>query len=65
MTFQKGHTAWNKGNKRTVKAKNEPELFENNAPLDSEPIRVPVELSAEPNEARRKGFFSRLFSWFK
>ncbi len=65
MTFQKGNIPWNKG---TKKAEEKSELFENNAPIDVDldnPSQQPIEYAPEPNEAKREGFFSRLFGFFK
>lgn len=70
MTFQKGHTAWNK-NKKIVKVKNEPGLFDNNAPIDIEdvdldsPSQRQVEYTSETNKVKKEGFFARLFRWFR
>ena len=72
MTFQKGHTAWNKDLKKVKK----PELFKNNAPREeadfvsadldlNDPSRSPIEYAPKPNKAEKEGFLSRLFGWFK
>ena len=57
--FKKGHAPWNKG----LKTKKVEEIqLTHPAP---EPMLSPTELAEQPYQAKRLGFFERLFGWFK